>query len=625
MTDLMQISEQIKPTKKAQITVFFSVLLTSFLLFGCTSTSVPSKNTVIDYTTQFTIAKEQLQVRTPQARTEKKPLVMVHYMPWFQSPPVEEGYGFHWHLGGGVFDPFETHSDGRAKIASHTYPLTGPYDSRDSSILEYQVALMKLSGIDGVIFDWYGIEDALDYKMIHESTKAMIEILEKAEMKFAICYEDQSIGKMIEAKNIQKEESLAAGKKVFAWMDKNWFNRDSYLKFDGRPVLLCFGPQFYKDAKQWDLLFEETKEKPWFVSLDNHSEGWADGSYNWPPMWASSAGKLGIPRLVTYLNDFYNKQYSKKYLVASAFPAFHDIYQEAGSGKSYGFLDYSEGETFKLTLDAALMAFPDVIQIGTWNDYGEGTSIEPTIERGYRELEYLQDVQKKYNNDFPWGYEDLRIPIELHKVLRSTESTNSQKDAARLVYSEIMKNNITNIEAFLNSAGVKKTFAVKPLLRKSGEALQTLETTSFSVFDSSGKTNIALGMPLIASSRIYEFTGNKAVDGDILTYWEGGANTYPNTISVDLVSAQIIKTVVIKLNPKRIWNKRIQNIEVQVSDDSEKFKTIIPASDYLFDPVTNENSVDIPLNVKARHIRLVIYSNNGAKGGQIAEVEVYSE
>jgi len=50
-----------------------------------------------------------------------------------------------------------------ANLASHFIPLTGPYDSSDEAVLDYQVQLMKLSGIDGVIVDWYGNANVNDY------------------------------------------------------------------------------------------------------------------------------------------------------------------------------------------------------------------------------------------------------------------------------------------------------------------------------------------------------------------------------------------------------------------------------------------------------------------------------
>ena len=200
-----------------------STLGMCLFICSCTTTiSSGNKDTSSENSAIFESAEKNLRVPTPSVRTEKDPQVLVHYMPWFQAPPVSDGYGFHWHQGGAKFDPYQVLANGQLNIASHYYPLTGPYDTRDKNVLEYQAALMKVSGIDGVIFDWYGIENALDYKEIQESTLEVINVLKKAGLKYAICYEDQSIGKMIEAGNFAKEESLDYGKKVFSYMEKNW-------------------------------------------------------------------------------------------------------------------------------------------------------------------------------------------------------------------------------------------------------------------------------------------------------------------------------------------------------------------------------------------------------------------
>ena len=77
--------------------------------------------------------------------------ILVHYMPWYQTPSVSGYWGWHWTMN--HFNPDSLDDNGHREIASHFYPLTGPYDSRDDDILEYQALLMKLSGIDGVIVD----------------------------------------------------------------------------------------------------------------------------------------------------------------------------------------------------------------------------------------------------------------------------------------------------------------------------------------------------------------------------------------------------------------------------------------------------------------------------------------
>jgi Glycosyl hydrolase family 71./F5/8 type C domain. len=572
-------------------------------------------------------ARSQLAVKK-SARPAKRPLVLAHYMPWYSAPPVSSGYGFHWHQGGAVFDPFVTLPDGRANIASTYYPLTGPYDSRDLNALEYQAALMKMGGLDGVIFDWYGIDDALDYKQVQDSTLAMIDVLKRAGLKFAICYEDQSVGKMVEAKKYAKADAVSVAKRTFAWMQEHWFGDEAYAKIDGRPVLLCFGPQYFKTKAEWDEIFSAASPRPYFVCLDDQGGTMADASYDWMPMWASEGGVLSPTKLVSYLNAFYAKRASSKHLVATAFPGFADIYQKAGSGVSYGYLNYAKGETFKLTVDAAMKTNPDILQIATWNDYGEGTVIEPTIEHGYAELEYLQDLRRQFDSSFPYDYSDLRAPIELFKAKVAASSTDALGDADRAArietaYSAIYSGDAKAYRKALKAAKIQTDFGVSPLLRDPSASAK--KDAAKAAFDPAGRKNLALGMPVVYSSNIYAFTGAKAVDGDVSSYWEGAASSYPDSISVDLLSSQKLSTLVLKLNPKQIWGARTERIAVLSSDDGESYSTVVPEADYGFDPVANGNCVAIPLGLSARYVKLVITANSGAGAAQIAELEVYGE
>ena len=97
-------------------------------------------------------------VETPFAEAAKP--LMVHYMPWFVSQPYSGSWGWHWTMN--HFNPNVTDPNGRKDIASWYYPLIGPYDSLDPAVLEYHVLLMKLAGIDGVIVDWYGMDNYND-------------------------------------------------------------------------------------------------------------------------------------------------------------------------------------------------------------------------------------------------------------------------------------------------------------------------------------------------------------------------------------------------------------------------------------------------------------------------------
>ncbi len=396
-------------------TAAWTAVVLAGMLAGCATTAEQNKG-LIDQA-------ERSLVVEPAAREGRVPLVLAHYMPWFQAPKTSKSYGWHWHMG--FYDPYETGKDGKAPIATHYYPLTGPYDSADPAVIEYQLTLMKLSGIDGVIVDWYGIEDALDYKKVHESTQVLFQAIKAAGMKFAVCYEDQSMGKMVQAKKFDAADALKHGQAVLKWLDDQWFNDPAYVKIDGRPLLLDFGPQFFLKADQWESMFAPLKARPYFVALNDHMEFFADNIYPWPPMYLSNGGDLPLTRVVDYFNDFYSKTASKPHLVTTVFRGFHDIYQEAQVASSYGYLDDLGGGTFQVLLDAALKARADVIQVATWNDYGEGTVIEPNEVRGYQQLEQLQTAARTLHPDFPYTAADLRVPLQVWKLRQAKTAADA--------------------------------------------------------------------------------------------------------------------------------------------------------------------------------------------------------
>jgi hypothetical protein len=589
--------------------VLFGILITNLT---CTSTLPPKQeDEEPDYQKQFEQAYNLLQIAEPSLRQEQQPLVLAHYMPWFQK------YGFHWQQGGANFNPEQILPDGRANIASHYYPLTGNYDSADTAVLEYQLALMKIAGIDGVIFDWYGITEGIDYKPIHEATLAMIDVIKKRGLKYAICYEDQSIKHLMDFGIVPRDRARATAKETFEWMEKNWFADAQYVKIEGRPLVLCFGPQQFNQKAEWDEIWSNLKTRPFFVDLDARTN-WADGAQNWSPMHLSTAGRLSIPNFVKYLNDYYRKEENKAFVVGTALPAFHDIYAQAG-GRSYGFLDYFDGETFKLSWAAAERARANVIQIQTWNDYGEGTIVEPTIERGYKSLEFTQDKRLEWVPDFPFNYSDLRIPIELFKIL-AARATEEQKKQVAAMYDFIFTENAVGLRQAVRAANIRYDLSASPLLlRPSGE------TQTIVVFDPEGRSNLALRKPAYASSRIDVYVPNRAVDGNVSSYWEGAARAWPGTLHVDLEKPEKITTVVIKLNPQRMWSKRTQRIEVRVGNNDTDWVTAVPVKDYEFDPETNANTVVIPMNVTTRYIQLVFTANSGATNGQVAEFEIYGD
>jgi hypothetical protein len=354
-----------------------------------------------------------------EGESKTRPLIVVHFMPWYQAPNIHGYWGWHWTMD--HYNPNIADQNGRKQIASHFYPLTGPYDSKHAVILEYQTLLMKVSGIDGVLADWYGMESFYDYEVINESTQALFLAVQKAHLSFGIVYEDATVKAMVNNGHLSAGNALNYGKSVMQYMQDNWFGSNTYVKLDNRPLLLTFGPQYFSQSSDWDTLFASLLTIPLFITLDNQLAPVASGAYPWPPMWRSdSSGNLSQDALNDYFDQFYLKAAGWPHLITSAFPGFHDIYQEAGVGSSYGYLDRLDGSTFRSTLQQAMSHNPDVIQLVTWNDYGEGTVIEPTVEYRYQYLEIVQAIRDSLDPSFQFLKEDLTLPLRIYDArLRS--------------------------------------------------------------------------------------------------------------------------------------------------------------------------------------------------------------
>jgi hypothetical protein len=102
-----------------------------------------------------------------------------------------------------------------------------------------------------------------------------------------------------------------------------------------------------------------------------------------------------------------------------AFPRFHDIYEQAKVQRSYGRIDDDGGRLFESLLQRALRSASPFVQICTWNDWGEGTAIEPSVEFAYRDLEVLQRLRKsQIDPNFRGSPDDLRLPLRLLNLRR---------------------------------------------------------------------------------------------------------------------------------------------------------------------------------------------------------------
>jgi hypothetical protein len=386
------------------------------------------------------------------ARSGTKP-VMVHYMPWYVSQPYSGSWGWHWtmnHFNPNAINP----TNGQQEIASWYYPSIGPYDSADPAVLEYHVLLMKLAGIDGVIVDWYGPDNYADYGINNTRTLDLFNYTRKAGLQFSLCYEDATIQSEINGGFIMATGAVAHAQQTMLYAQTNFFTDPSYLRWNASPVLLNFGPQYFHNSSAWVSNFSvlNLTNRPAFFTEDNLLAPAGLGAFDWPPMYLSvtNAQSTNEPVLSDaamngYLASFDQKAAGWPAYVSSAFPRFHDIYAQAGVQPSYGYLDDQNGATFLETLTRAMTNSSAIIQIVTWNDYGEGTIVEPTVQYGCRDLGVIQDFRRQYlDAGFPFHTNDLGLAARLYDLRKQYGTTNPVVSAElNRVFTNIVFSNLT--------------------------------------------------------------------------------------------------------------------------------------------------------------------------------------
>ncbi len=149
------------------------------------------------------------------------------------------------------------------------------------------------------------------------------------------------------------------------------------------------------------------------------------GAFSWPPMWMSQApgtgGVLSGAALKGYLADFDQKAGAWPTFISSAFPRFHDIYQRAGVRNYWGYLGDRHGDILRETLSCGLTNSSTIIQIVTWNDFGEGSMVEPTEEYGFRDLGIIQDYRREYlESDFSRNTNNLAMALQFYNLRRQS-------------------------------------------------------------------------------------------------------------------------------------------------------------------------------------------------------------
>jgi len=325
--------------------------------------------------------------------------VLAFYYTWYGRPER----GGQWRYWADV-DP-EKHSIG----TSTHYPAKGAYDSHDPEIIDYHIGLAKKNGIDGFISTWWGQGDFHD-----EAFATLLDHAANKGFEATIYWETVPGGKG--GPSPRGRAKIARAVNDLVYVLEKYGSHPAFLKLDGKPVIFVYGRVMEEvGLNEWPEILSAARErygKDFLLIADGYREDYArllDGVHTYNVAgWV--AGKkpdeLASLSRKTFADDVALARSQGKVSCLTVIPGYDDtkIRKPGLDAKR------QNGETYRVLWEQAIAADPDWVLITSWNEWHEGSEIEPSWEDGEKYVQMTAKYAKLFKRT-PFG--KARLPATL--------------------------------------------------------------------------------------------------------------------------------------------------------------------------------------------------------------------
>lgn len=296
--------------------------------------------------------------------------VLAFYYPWYGNAGVQGGSGrwTHW----------EGVDEEERQIASSThYPELGPYDSHDPKTIEKHAEWSNQAGLDGWIVSWWGRGDFTDRPM-----GRILDACHKAGLEATVYYETVRGRKTPENAAREIVDLLQTYAKHPAW-----------LRAHGKPVVFIYV-----------RAVEELGLSGWLDAIDRINRQYEGGAVLVGDRMSRSAARVfdGVHTYNTVGSLAGLDARGVKAWCENTFPEWVALgarqrrvstltlipgYDDTKIRKPGIAAARLDGESYRAQWEAAVAASPDWVLITSFNEWHEGSEIEPSVEHGRKYLE----------------------------------------------------------------------------------------------------------------------------------------------------------------------------------------------------------------------------------------------
>lgn len=296
--------------------------------------------------------------------------VLAFYYGWYANPDVSGRWG-HWPEG-----------------TAHE-PLAGRYDSNDPKIIEKQFSQAKSAGITGLIVSWWRKGDFQD-----EGVPLLLTAAEKAGLKMTIYYE---VAKPRQSPTPQAtEDDLLDVLTLYS-------NHPAWLRAGKKPVVFVYGRALNElHLAGWTHVITQVNRRyaggVCFIGDEISAAAVKvfDGIHSYNP--TNLIANKSVDEIRAWAKTNYRRWVAtagKRISCVTVIPGYDDSKLSRPGPRPV--TSRHDGETYRVLWQEAIAAQPDWILITSWNEWHEGSEIEPSRENGDRELIATGQFARTFN------------------------------------------------------------------------------------------------------------------------------------------------------------------------------------------------------------------------------------